>query len=457
MDEDIIKRIRAQTDPESLRQSLYDLSSLSDKERALSIAVEYTHHDNWMVRRNAIMVLGQLQDSRAAPRLLEIIQNEVGRRKKWVQIGDKSDAIGQDVDIHILKACVDSIIQCSDPEHILALSKYTDRLTYEWMFGDATISKIKEAMDHVPGRQSQTAVPDDDISKLRKSVEEERRSWQAWLREENERLAKEQIELRKREQQLAEKEHDLNALATQQPIHLQSGKIVDSIEVTINDTRYTIVKNKVTPYEYIRKSLVESGLNDSSITYDSDALVFTIKFGEYDGLKHDEIIRFISKHIVNLRYRINYREIPDGYEISREPPKYAGPILIICAIAVIAIVLIMALNGNNIVAPPNVTPIPKITQVPNVIVTQPPTIQYCEVGGRVVTKTGQGIADATVVMGRQSVVTDNNGYYKIGGVPIGNCWVIVWNPAATDMIYEKTIPISGSTNSLNLVEGTSGS
>jgi hypothetical protein len=232
--------------------------------------------------------------------------------------------------------------------------------------------------------------------------------------------------------------------------------IVDSIEVTINDTRYTTVKNKVTPYEYIRKSLLECGLDDTLVKYDADSKIFIIKFGDDDGRKHDEITEFISKHVVNIRYRINYKEIPDGYAISNEPPKYAGPIILIGAIAVIAIILILALNGNNSVAPPNVTPTPKITQVPNVIVTQPPTIQYCDVGGRVVTKTGQGIAGATVVMGLQSVVTDNNGYYKISRVPIGKCWIIVWNPAATGMIYEKTLPISGSTNSLNLVEGTSG-
>ena len=134
-----------------------------------------------MIRRNAIIVLGQLQDSRAAPILFEIIQSEINRKKKWVQVGDKGDDVAQDVDTHILKACVDSIIQCGNPEHILALSAYTDRLTYEWMFGEDTISKIKEVLAHLPKDQSQTASAI-DLNKLRESMEEERRSWEAWLR-----------------------------------------------------------------------------------------------------------------------------------------------------------------------------------------------------------------------------------------------------------------------------------
>lgn len=469
-DDEIENFIRSQSEPEQLRQSLYKILEMPDKTRAFDLAVEYTDYPDWMIRRNAIMVLGQLKDKRAVSLLVGIIHKEIASAK-YFQYGDKSDAYGAAIDVQIILACIEAIWQCGPTPEVASLLKY-DNLSvpnYEKMIGE--IKKLAETHDTKPWPEykiSMTVKADTWNQPARfprdRKVVNPIDFYSVPGTQEYIHPSKPAIELNNQdkpeagehERQLVEKELELNALATQPSIHLHLGKIVDSIEVTINDTRYTTVKNKATPYEYIRKSLVECGLDDTSVKYDADSKIFTIKFGEDDGWKHDEITEFIRKHVVNLRYRINYKEIPDGYAISKEPPKYAGPIILICAIALISIILILALNGNNSVAPPNVTPTPKITQVPNVIVTQPPTIQYCDVGGLVVTKTGQGIAGATVVMGLQSVVTDKNGYYKVGRVPIGNCWIIVWNPAATGMIYEMTLSISGSTNSLNLIEGTYG-
>jgi hypothetical protein len=264
MDEEIINRIESEKDLESLRQSLYDLLALSDKSKALSIAIEYTHHESWMIRRNAIIILGRLQDSKAAPGLLEIIENEVTRKHKWVEINDKGE-IAKDIDIHILKACVDSLIQCGNPEHIFALSKYTDSLTYEPMFGEETITKIKEAVYHVPRVQSQT-VTSVDKNNLPKS-QEEHRSWEVWLRKEKEKLEREQQELRAWEERLLEREREL-ASDNENITNPIQDRVVVSIEVAINNTRYSTVKNKVTPYEYIRQSLIDCGLKDTVITYD---------------------------------------------------------------------------------------------------------------------------------------------------------------------------------------------
>jgi hypothetical protein len=208
------------------------------------------------------------------------------------------------------------------------------------------------------------------------------------------------------------------------------------MEKKVSDRRYTTIKNKVTHFEKQRQSQIAKGLDDTTVTSSPDNKTFSVKKEAPD-------------------------DIPEGFVVRDTPSAPSRGGLIAAAVTVliiiIAIIGVLYMAGTNSNSAADVTPTPKVTQVLNVIVTQNPTFQYYDVGGRVLTKSGQGIAGATVVIGRQSVVTDNSGYYKVSGVPSGNSWVIVWNPEATGMIFEKTIRISGSTNSLNLLEGTFGS
>jgi hypothetical protein len=157
MDEDILNEIRAQTDLESLRQCLYNLLLLSDENRALSTAIEYTHHKNLMIRRNAAIVLGKLTDKRAVPRLVEMIHEEFNGSRLY-QYGDLSDQYGLTIDHSTVHDCINSIYSCSaSSEDVKSLVQFTDKLQF-YGVSESLVDEIRRLIevskvDSIPGNE----------------------------------------------------------------------------------------------------------------------------------------------------------------------------------------------------------------------------------------------------------------------------------------------------------------
>ena len=153
IDEDILKEIHSQTDMELLRQLLYSVPHLNDKKLALTVAIEYTYHKNWMIRRNAIFVLGEMGNIEATHRLIEIIEEEC-KNAKYIQYGDKGTDYCKSVDCIIIKDCIAAIRQCGITEDVYTLSKYTDRLNNYGVLDDNLIIEIEYLVNEADYKRS---------------------------------------------------------------------------------------------------------------------------------------------------------------------------------------------------------------------------------------------------------------------------------------------------------------
>lgn len=393
LDSDIIAEILSAQNYEALRQALHKLPSMDDKNIAFSTVVEFTRHDNAMIRRNAAIVMGKIKDKRAVGFLIEMICREFQNSKIY------TDNEVLSLDYQLIRDCIDAIKFCGYTKNdMMALEPYADKLHWYKRVDESLIGEIADLVGYTQPKET-----------------------------------------------IMEKE--------------------------VTDLRHTAVKNNDTPPEELRKSLINNGLEDSSVTWNPETNVFKVKneveTDTASGVKDDIPDGYIVDPSIEDRPLI-YTPKPK----HTNPPHRSGPptvfgILIIAAIVTIVMIVIgiaafteMTPNSNTVIN--NAQNVPTPTQV-NTFITPTPvqsTYSYCDISGRVITKTGQGIAHATVAVGRFSTVTDDDGYYSISGVlyypPSSYAWAIVWAPDGNSMLYSTTITINGSTNSMNFVEGTFG-
>ncbi|OPY30956.1 MAG: hypothetical protein A4E28_00046 [Methanocella sp. PtaU1.Bin125] len=487
MDEDIITEIKSQKDLESLRQSLYSIWLISNRDLALNVALEYTGHENSMIRRNAAIVLGMLSDKRAVPRLVSMVQAEF-RNKRLFPYDDQCFEFAPALDEALLRECLHAIHQCgATPQELVSLTEYTDKQMYSSV--DKSIIEEIRLLVGMSVETEQSKGKDDSAANYpenlicltmeKQRIEERRREE---LQEEKTPIKETPTEIPVEE---TPTEIPVEETPTEIPVEeLRREKIQIIDERDKRDVIDTVDLNerpeKPEEISPLKPPVVHANDEKPQIPEEQKA---PERPGEPEETPDIPVGQIVQDSPRDAR---EYQGIPVPPDIVVEshpapviflPP--GGPnggmqarnyapirnlfIFTILAVAVIAIIAIsMQLHQGATTINATITPTPSTAPTPTQVAVVPPRVLYGDVTGRVQTSDGNGIAGAVIAINGFGqyhtpppvpyVVADASGHYDITGIAYGQYDFTVYDSSLASMLYNKSVTIDSSVVLIDIVK-----